>query len=119
LATSNFTLTRNVNGDWQGKTTNPVKVQVVPVGATPITISDAYYNAVKVAKIAADTATVSVIAGANDLRVSIQPMAYPAVVWSLVEVGADGTPQVLDTVNEFLPAQNPFGTAIRIIGVTQ
>jgi len=117
LATGNFNLTRNTSGDWQGKTGNMVKVKVVPVGASPITISDAYYNAVKVTKVAADTATVSVIAAANDLRVSIQPMAIPPVVWSLVEVGADGTPQVLDTVNEFLPAQNPFGTAIRIIGV--
>ena len=116
---NNFKLTLVNVIDWQGNTgvAVPVKVESVPAGATAITINDVFYGGVRVKDVNGATATVPLITGTNELRVSIQPMVRPAIVWRLVEVGADGTLQELDKVNEFGPAQDPDSTAIRIIGV--
>jgi len=103
---------------WQGKTGAALKIQVVPQLTTlKLSINDADYPGSTDLKVTGDTATTSVVLGRSGLTVHIAPRTQPAVKWSVVEVGTDGTTQVLGTVNDPFPAGDPYGTTITITGV--
>jgi hypothetical protein len=112
-----FTLTPG-GAEWQGKTGAALKIQVVPQSTTlKISIDDADYPGSTDLKVTGETAATSVVSGTSGLTVHIAPMTAPPVIWSVVEIGTDGSTQVLGTVNDPFPAGDPYGTTITITGV--
>lgn len=116
MATSNFVLSPAEEINWQGSTNAQVTIQVVPIGTTKIRLDQPAYPDDTPLASAGDKATLKVESGRHDLNVNITPRNEPPVVWSVVEIGKDGTSQTLITVNDPLRSKNPFGTAITIIG---
>jgi hypothetical protein len=112
-----FTLSTDGAG-WQGKTSAALKIRVVPQSTTlKITIENPDYPGSTSLKATGDTLTASVVSGRSGLTVHIEPRTEPPVIWSVVEVGTDGTTQVLGTVNDPFRAGDPYGATITITGV--
>lgn len=117
MATSNFTLSPAEVINWQGTTGKQAKIQVIPQNTTiSITIADVFYPGGTTVASTGDKASFNVVAGRNALSVSMAPRAVPPIIWTVVEVGTDGTTQTLATVNDPDPQQDPYSTTIKIIG---
>lgn len=113
MATSPFVLSQDANFNWQGTTGKQVKISVT--SADPkVTLSAAYYpDDTKLAAVQ-DNAVQFPIAGKLNLLTVQTNYVVPARRWQLVEVGTDGSKQVLDTVDE---NDATFRTSVEIIGV--
>lgn len=112
-----FTLTQDQNLNWQGTTGKKVTIKVVPITTTiAITLADVFYPGATTVPIAGDTASFTLVSGPKDLSVTIQPKVVPPIIWQVAEVGTDGTTQILATVNDPDPGDDPYSTGVRIIG---
>jgi hypothetical protein len=112
-----FKLTQDQNFNWQGKVGDQVTIKVVPKGTTlTVTPADVFYPSDTSVPINADSAKFNLVAGPKDLSVTIKPKAVPPIIWSVVEVGTDGSQQALATVNDPVPQGDPYSTGVRITG---
>jgi hypothetical protein len=116
LLTDAFVLSQDDNFNWQGKAGDTVTVKVVSKDTTiPITLADVFYPKDTAVPFIGDTVKFKIVADPNDLSLSIKPRTVPPITWSAVEVGTDGTTQVLDTVNDGVTSQDPYSTSVTII----